>query len=141
MVGRWPSFQSAIRGQALAVSRPSADVNGERYPPPEGRMQQFREGLRGPIVSSAADRPLGNSVGAIGWPIWCRRGRRRNPLPSKGVVPSGRPPVRVGSHLVCVPLPLNYSALPLAGVGSARPSPPVRGFVPGAGLAGGGRTR
>ena len=41
---------------------------GNRYPPAEGRMVQCRPAFRVANSYSAPDRPLGNSVEAIGWP-------------------------------------------------------------------------
>jgi hypothetical protein len=41
-------------------------VTGDRESPLEGCMSQAAGGPRGPGVVSEADRPLGNSVGAIG---------------------------------------------------------------------------
>lgn len=44
----------------------SRGVTGGRESPLEGCMSQAAGGPRGPGVASEADRPLGNSVGAIG---------------------------------------------------------------------------
>ena len=73
MIGPW----LRILNRSLGVSRcryPSAlssvDVTGMRFPPLEGCMPQARGGPFSdqPEISPAADHPLGNSVGAIGWP-------------------------------------------------------------------------
>ena len=73
MIGPWLRFVLQISGgkpRSVAVDL-RVDVTGRRYPPLEGRMSQARgRPFTGPNeLQPAADRALGNSVGAIGWPI------------------------------------------------------------------------
>ena len=69
----WPLakilFQiSGGKPRSVAVDQ-LVDVTVRRHPPFEGRMSQSRgSGLLPAERVSGADRPLKNSVGAIGWP-------------------------------------------------------------------------
>lgn len=81
MIGRWLTFSNQMSGgkpRSVTVDQ-LADVTDRRCPPLEGPMSQSRScgRLRAPASRvSAADRPLRNSVGAIGspWPSAFSRG-------------------------------------------------------------------
>ena len=67
-VDRWPMV-IAIHKTLGDLPKPvtvSRGVTGDRESPLEGCMSQAAGGPRGPGAVSEADRPLGNSVGAIG---------------------------------------------------------------------------
>jgi hypothetical protein len=67
-VGGWliATAPLRLRGDVAASIRLTA-LTGGGHPPPEGRMLPDTA-VSGPDCP-AADRPLGNSVGAIGWPL------------------------------------------------------------------------
>lgn len=63
MTGRWLSLILDTGGKPKPVT--VADVTGERYPPLAGSMSHGVNASG--RISCGADRPVGNSVGAIGW--------------------------------------------------------------------------
>lgn len=63
MTGRWLSLILDTGGKPKPVT--VADVIGERYPPLAGSMSHGVNASG--RISCGADRPVGNSVGAIGW--------------------------------------------------------------------------
>jgi hypothetical protein len=65
MTGRWLSLIQDTGGKPKPVS--VSDVTGERYPPPAGCMSHGVNALG--RITCVADRPVGNSVGAIGWSV------------------------------------------------------------------------
>ena len=81
-VDYWPlAIDLQSQSGAGPSQHPSPDVVGEGYPPPEGCMSQSVGALVADAVS-VADHPLGNTVGANGWPL--------------GRFPSGSHPKAVG---------------------------------------------
>lgn len=74
MIGPWLRFLTRRPG-ASAGRYPllrrfgDVDVTGLAFPPLEGCMSQSPHAFRGRWESSVADHALGNSVGAIGWPV------------------------------------------------------------------------
>src|SRR5947209_3396474 len=65
----WPmaiTVQKTFGGKPKPVA--AYGVTGGRYPPPERRMP-YAVNARCAAAAVFADRLLGNSVGAIGWPL------------------------------------------------------------------------
>ena len=85
MVGRWRTLSANDSGVNRSLY-PSSDVTGGWYPPLEVCMSQCgARTLRGWVLpASAADRTLGNSVGAIGWPFQDGWVSGSGPLPLSG---------------------------------------------------------
>jgi hypothetical protein len=63
MTGRWLSLILDTGGKPKPVA--VSDVTGERYPPLAGSMSHGVNAFS--WITCGADRPVGNSVGAIGW--------------------------------------------------------------------------
>jgi len=63
MTGRWLSLILDTGGKPKPVA--VSDVTGERYPPLAGSMSHSVNASG--WITSGADCPVGNSVGAIGW--------------------------------------------------------------------------
>lgn len=98
MGGRWLSF---IRQTVGGKPEPIAASGRDRGPVSSTRGKYAAvlpgHGPRGSKAGSAADRPLGNSVGAIGWPAW---GRRRAAWRFRRVPGPGGDPSRSRPNLV-----------------------------------------
>ena len=68
-VDYWPMaiiIHKTFGGKPKPVA--ASSVTGKRYPPPERRMP-YPVNARCTVAAVFADRLLGNSVGAIGWPL------------------------------------------------------------------------
>ena len=63
MAGRWLSLIQDTGGKPKPVT--VSDVTGGRYPPLAGSMSHSVNACG--WITCGADRPVGNSVGAIGW--------------------------------------------------------------------------